>query len=155
MTNKEKFLKLISAEDTKTLAELKQRIKNRAMLRESQKIALKALMKLTELGWSQKELAKKMEVSPQQINKIASGKENLTIETQIKLQTILDIPILASYYENKNSDIEQTNIVIKTKEKLNVRSLSDSSYQDLKMKPTKMNISLNSNKEYFTPIIAK
>jgi transcriptional regulator with XRE-family HTH domain len=155
MTNKEKFLKLISAEDTKTLAELKQRIKNRAMLRESQKIALKVLMKLTELGWSQKELAKKMEVSPQQINKIASGKENLTIETQIKLQTILDIPILASYYENKNSDIEQTNIVIKTKEKLNVRSLSDSSYQDLKMKPTKMNISLNSNKEYFTPIIAK
>jgi transcriptional regulator with XRE-family HTH domain len=112
-------------------------------------------MKLTELGWSQKELAKKMEVSPQQINKIASGKENLTIETQIKLQTILDIPILASYYENKNSDFKQTNIIIKTKEKFNVRSLSDSSYQDLKMKPTKMNISLNSNKEYFTPIIAK
>jgi len=42
-----------------------------------------------------------MEVSPQQISKIVSGKENLTIETQIKLQEILSIPILASYYENK------------------------------------------------------
>jgi plasmid maintenance system antidote protein VapI len=62
-------------------------------------------MKLTELGWSQKELAKKMEVSPQQINKIVSGKENLTIETQIKLQTILDIPILASYYENAEFEL--------------------------------------------------
>lgn len=105
MTNKEKFLKLVSEEDTKTLSELNQRAKNRAMLRESQKIALKVLRKLTELGWSQKELAKKMEVSPQQINKIVSGKENLTIETQIKLQTILDIPILASYYENAEFEL--------------------------------------------------
>ncbi len=101
MNNKEKFLNLVSGEDTKTIAEVKERIRNRAMLRESQQIAIKVLMKLDDLGWSQKELAKRMEVSPQQITKIVSGKENLTIETQIKLQNILDIPILASYYENK------------------------------------------------------
>jgi transcriptional regulator with XRE-family HTH domain len=101
MTNKEKFLQLVSKEDNNTLKEIKQRIKNRAMLRESQQIAIKVLMKLDELGWSQKDLAQKMEVSPQQITKIVSGKENLTIETQIKLQNILDIPILATYYENK------------------------------------------------------
>ena len=41
-----------------------------------------------------------MHVTPQQISKIVSGKENLTIETQIKLQNILNIPILASFYEN-------------------------------------------------------
>ncbi|HNX21220.1 MAG TPA: helix-turn-helix transcriptional regulator [Bacteroidales bacterium] len=101
MTNKEKFLQLVSDEDNNTLKEIKQRIKNRAMLRESQQIAIKVLMKLDELGWSQKDLAQKMGVSPQQITKIVSGKENLTIETQIKLQNILDIPVLASYYENK------------------------------------------------------
>ncbi len=101
MTNKEKFLQLVSDEDNNTLKEIKQRIKNRAMLRESQQIAIKVLMKLDELGWSQKDLAEKMGVSPQQITKIVSGKENLTIETQIKLQNILDIPVLASYYENK------------------------------------------------------
>lgn len=71
------------------------------MLRESQKIALKILLRLDELGWSQKDLAAKMQVSPQQVNKIIRGKENLTLETQIKIQEIMDIPVLASYYENK------------------------------------------------------
>ena len=101
MTNKEKFLALVSKEDTAILEQVKQRIKNRAMLRESQKIAIKVLLKLDELGWSQRKLAEKMGVTPQHINKIVSGKENLTIETQIKLQEILDIPILASYYEER------------------------------------------------------
>ena len=107
MTNKKKFLKLVAESDDSTLEQIKYRIKNRAMLRESQKIALKVLMKLDELGWSQKKLAEKMEVSPQQINKIVSGKENLTLETQIKLQNILDIPILATYYENLTNEISQ------------------------------------------------
>jgi ribosome-binding protein aMBF1 (putative translation factor) len=107
MTNKEIFLSLVSNEKTDTLERNQERIKNRAMLRESQKIALKVLMKLDKLGWTQKDLASKMEVTPQQITKIVSGKANLTIETQIKLQTILDIPILASYYENKTSEIAQ------------------------------------------------
>lgn len=107
MTNKEKFLQLVSEEDSKTLAEVKKRIKNRAMLRESQQIALKVLLKLDDLGWTQKDLAKAMDVTPQQITKIVSGKENLTIETQIKLQNILDIPILASYYENKTNEMNQ------------------------------------------------
>ena len=47
-----------------------------------------------------------MNVSPQQITKIVSGKENLTIETQIKLQNILNIPVLASYYENRMTEME-------------------------------------------------
>ena len=112
MTNKEKFLQLVSEEDTKTLAEVKKRIKNRAMLRESQQIALKVLMKLDDLGWSQKDLAKAMDVTPQQISKIVSGKENLTIETQIKLQNILDIPVLASYYEYKMTEMDQWIVTI-------------------------------------------
>jgi transcriptional regulator with XRE-family HTH domain len=101
MTNKEIFLALVSEHDSKTMERNRERIRNRAMLRESQQIALKVLMKLDELGWTQKDLAKSMAVTPQQITKIVSGKENLTIETQIKLQNILDIPVLASYYENK------------------------------------------------------
>ena len=107
MTNKDKFNQLVSGEDNSTLADVKKRIKNRAMLRESQQIALKVLMKLDDFGWSQKDLAKAMEVTPQQITKIVSGKENLTIETQIKLQHILDIPVLASYYENKMTEMDQ------------------------------------------------
>lgn len=108
MTNKEKFLNLVSKEPNNSLERNKERIRNRAMLKESQKIALKVLMKLDELKWSQKMLAEKMGVSPQQITKIVSGKENLSIETQIKLQTILNIPILASYYEDIMLQIVQS-----------------------------------------------
>ena len=53
-----------------------------------------------------------MEVSPQQITKIVSGKENLTIETQIKLQNILNIPVLASYYENKMTEMDEWDFAI-------------------------------------------
>jgi transcriptional regulator with XRE-family HTH domain len=103
MTNKERFLALVSNEKTNTLEKNREKIRNRAMLRESQQIAIKVLAKLDHLGWTQRELALSLEVSPQQVSKIVSGKENLTIETQIKLQTLLDIPILASYYENEKS----------------------------------------------------
>lgn len=112
MTNKKKFLALVSKEKTTTLEKNKERIKNRAMLRESQQIAIKVLTKLDELGWSQKDLAKALDVTPQQITKIVSGKENLTIETQIKLQTVLDIPVLASYYENRMEEMENWIITI-------------------------------------------
>lgn len=106
MKNKEKFLALVSKVKTNTLEINSERIKNRAMLRESQQIALKVLNKLSLLGWSQKDLAGKLDVKPQQVSKIVSGKENLTIETQIKLQNVLDIPILASYYENKQTNLK-------------------------------------------------
>jgi transcriptional regulator with XRE-family HTH domain len=101
MTNNEKFKSLISKEKTATVSRNKERIKNRARLRESQDIALKVLTKLDDLGWSQRRLAEELNVSAQQVNKIVKGKENLTLETQVKLQQVLDIPILASYYENK------------------------------------------------------
>jgi len=110
MKNKEKFLQLVSEEDLKTFEEVKNRIKNREMLHESQQIALKILMKLKSINWSQKDLAKAMNVTPQQVSKIVSGKENLTIETQIKIQNTLDIPILASYYENKEKVIDNCNV---------------------------------------------
>jgi len=94
MTNKEKFMLLVSDEKAGTLERISERVKNRAMLRESQKIAMKVLFKLDELKWSQKTLAIKLGVSPQQVNKLVSGKENLTLETIIKLQEVLDICIL-------------------------------------------------------------
>lgn len=117
MTNKENFLTLVSKEKTNTLGKNKERIKNREMLRESQQIAIKVLAKLDELSWTQKYLAKALEVTPQQVTKIVSGQENLTIETQIKLQNILGIPVLASYYEN-NRDAKEEKIVSATEKRV-------------------------------------
>lgn len=135
MTNKDKFNQLVSGEDNRTLADVKKRIKNRAMLRESQQIALKVLMKLADFGWSQKDLAKAMEVTPQQITKIVSGKENLTIETQIKLQHILDIPVLASYYENKMTEMDQRIVTFEKRvDKMVVQAIEYSNnYQSTKV----------------------
>jgi transcriptional regulator with XRE-family HTH domain len=135
MTNKEKFLALVSFEETGTLERNSERIRNRAMLRESQGIALKVLMKLDDLDWSQKDLAKALGVTPQQITKIVSGKENLTIETQIKLQNILDIPILASYYENKLNAMNHSIFTIEKRvEKIEIQAFEYcNNYQSTKI----------------------
>lgn len=116
-TNKENFQKLVSKEDTSVKEGILWRKLHRARLRESQNIALKVLSKLDELGWSQRMLASKLGVSPQQVTKIVKGKENLTIETQVKIQTILDIPILATYYEKSLSKIL---LSIKIREELRI-----------------------------------
>lgn len=99
MKSIEKIQSLVLDNSTENIERNRDRIKNRPMLKESRNIALKVLEKLEELSWSQKKLAEAMNVSPQQVSKIVSGKENLTIETQVKLQDVLNIPILASYYE--------------------------------------------------------
>lgn len=110
MTNKDKLLSLVSKETTNTLKKIQKSRNNREMLTESQTIALKVLKRLDEWGWTQKDLAHKLKVSPQQVYKITSGKENFTLTTLMKLQEVLDIPILASYYEkNKANSTHATN----------------------------------------------
>ncbi len=68
---------------------------NRRWLRYSGFIALKVLNRLEELGMSQKELAAKMNCSPQYISRLLKGSENLTLETISKLETNLDIDLVA------------------------------------------------------------
>lgn len=111
MSNKEKFLNLVSAEKSNTLQNLKERKKNRAMLRESQSIAFKVLMRLESLKWTQKKLAEKLEVTPQQVSKIISGKENLTLETLVKLQNVLEIPLLFTAVERAFDELVETHKV--------------------------------------------
>lgn len=111
MSNKDKFLNLVSKETSNTLQNLKERKKNRAMLRESQSIAFKVLMRLETLKWTQKKLAEKLEVTPQQVSKIISGKENLTLETLVKLQNVLEIPLLVTSIERAFDEIMETHKV--------------------------------------------
>ena len=51
MSNIEKFTALVSSEKTNTIAKNRERIKNRAMLRESQNIALKVLSPAPPAGF--------------------------------------------------------------------------------------------------------
>ncbi len=130
-TKKERFHALVSENDDTFLEELENNLKHREMLKESFMIGIKVLAKLDELGWSQKDLAEKMRVTPQQINKIVHGKQNLTLDTIVKLQSALHIPILASYSDYP-ADVLQVDLDEKNKVKTvitpsNSRSKSGSS----------------------------
>jgi transcriptional regulator with XRE-family HTH domain len=97
MTNKEKFLSLVTEDGARTRKEIEYRALHRARLKESYAIGVKVLLRLRALGWSQIDLAREMQVSPQQVNKIVRGKQNLTLDTLVRLQMVLDIPLLATY----------------------------------------------------------
>ncbi len=102
--SKKRLLEIVSGKSA-TVKNTVIDIQRRALLRESQYIAFKVLEKLDELGWTQRRLSVELCVSPQQVSKIVSGKENLTIETLVKLQEILDVPLLASYYDAASSKL--------------------------------------------------
>ena len=111
-TNREKFLELVSDIDVKAEEKNNWLIANRQWLRVSQDIAFDILEKLDDLDWTQKDLADKMGVSPPYINKIVKGSENFTLESLVKLQEILDIPILASYFKEKQLNSQLSNVEI-------------------------------------------
>ena len=64
---------------------------NEAWLDRSANIALRILGTLQNRSISQKELAEKIGVSPQQVSKILRGNENLTLETIAKLEAALGV----------------------------------------------------------------
>ena len=114
MTNKEKFLTLVTEYGAATVKEIENRYKNKDWLKESFMVGFKVLMKLDELQWTQKDLAKAMGVTPQQVNKIVRGKQNLTLETLVKLQKTLHIPIMATFNESTEHDAEKISANEKT-----------------------------------------
>ncbi|TDW96999.1 helix-turn-helix transcriptional regulator [Dinghuibacter silviterrae] len=91
---REKLFSLASDQPSDWKADAKYRRENREWLRKSAVIAVRVLDALKAQGLSQKELAERMNVSPQQISKIVSGQENLTLETILNLEVTLGIQII-------------------------------------------------------------
>lgn len=153
MTNKQKFLNLVSDEPSDTLKNLKERKKNRKVLRESQLIAFKVLAQLDQLGWTQKKLAEQLEVSPQQVNKIVSGKENLTLETLVKLQEVLHIPLLLTYVERKVEHLMKTHVFEVSQDDVKIENIT------ITIKPNSSNVvqlqSVQEEKEFELFSVAK
>lgn len=69
-------------------------LKNRDTLRKSQMVALHILRALRKQGITQKQLADKLNVSAQQVNKWVKGKENFTLETIDKIEKALSIALI-------------------------------------------------------------
>ncbi len=67
---------------------------NKAWLRHSRQIALKINKALKAQGLTQKQLAERLEVSPQQVSKLLKGTENMTLETIAKLELALGVALI-------------------------------------------------------------
>lgn len=67
---------------------------NKTWLRYSQRIAMLMLDKMDEIGMNQKQLAEKMSCSQQYISKVLKGRENLSLETLSKIESVLNISII-------------------------------------------------------------
>ncbi|MBO9572435.1 MAG: helix-turn-helix transcriptional regulator [Chitinophagaceae bacterium] len=94
MNLNEKLAKLTTKESTTWMEEAEWRRKNRGWLSKSAHIALTVLGELRRRGMTQKELAERMGMSAQQVNKIVKGQENLTLEILDKLERVLNIQLL-------------------------------------------------------------
>ncbi len=91
---KKKIAEVAEKDKSKWLEKAKYRRENRNWLLKSKRIALRVLGVLKERGMQQKELAEQLGVSPQQVSKIVKGKENLTLETISKLESVLEINLI-------------------------------------------------------------
>lgn len=112
----EKFGKLVSNEPSNFLSKLEYYRTNKKWLDKSAMIAVNVLEALKTKGLSQKDLAQKMNVSAQQVNKILKGQQNLTFETISKLETALEISLIEIV------DFKATNItfdILNTEEREN------------------------------------
>ena len=94
------ILDQMATQDTTWIAAAKSRQENKEWHDRSARIAIRILTqlrdnkKMEKYPTNQKELAELMRVSPQQINKIVKGNENLTLETIARLEALLQTPLL-------------------------------------------------------------
>ncbi len=76
------------------------RMENKSWLRYSQGIAMKMLDRMEELGMTQKALAERMNCSQQYVSKVLKGRENLSLETLVKIEDALELRLV---YEPETS----------------------------------------------------
>ena len=88
----------VSDESSQWLETAKWRAENKDWLIKSAKVAIKILREIRRQnemnGMSQKKLAKLLHVSPQYVNRIVKGQENLSLETICKIEKVLQITLI-------------------------------------------------------------
>lgn len=95
MMTSDKELSVLEKHEVRTdwKANAQWRRENRQWLRYSGLIALKALRRLEETGMSQKQLAERMNCSPQYVSRLLKGSENMTLDTISRLEVALEMSL--------------------------------------------------------------
>ena len=97
---KNKLKNLISKDISDWKEKARYRKENEFWLRHSQNIAIKILSELKRLNMTQKALAEKLNIEPQQINKIVKGQENLTLKTICQIEIALGVDLVTINEDN-------------------------------------------------------
>ncbi len=105
MSNVEKLNKILSNQKSTWQEEAKWREENEEWLSQSFDIAVRILDTLRAKKMTQKDLAEKMKVSPQFINKVVKGQENLSLETIAKLRRVLGIKLIEVVEAQVSSEV--------------------------------------------------
>ncbi len=108
MNNLEKLSKLTAGNKSTWQEEAKWREANEEWLSLSFDIAMRVLETLKAKGMTQKDLAEKMRVTPQFVNKVIKGQENLSLETIEKLGKALDIKLIKVITNDEVCDVVYT-----------------------------------------------
>ena len=107
--NLDAFLNLVSDEPSGWLQKAQWRQENKEWLDRSAKIAVRILSqlrdnkKMSKCPANQRELAELMGKTPQYINKIVKGSENLTLESIAHLEAALQTPLLDDVSSETNT----------------------------------------------------
>jgi transcriptional regulator with XRE-family HTH domain len=128
--NLESFQKLVSKEQSGWLDKFLYYKANKSWLDKSAMVAVNVLEALKAKGLSQKDLAQKMKVSAQQVNKILKGQQNLTFETISKLETALEISLMEIIDYKPVSEIKTNSTQIKPVEKTLTNELVKNVHKD-------------------------
>lgn len=96
----DKVIDFLKAHQSNTPSKWKEeaqwRLANKGWLRYSQYIAIRMLSRMEELDITQTALAEKMCCSQQYVSKVLKGKENLSLESIWKIESILEIDLIHS-----------------------------------------------------------
>jgi transcriptional regulator with XRE-family HTH domain len=92
---KDKIRKYVSEEPSNWIVQADKYEVDKDWLDKSALIAIKILRTIRSQSLTQKELAKSIGVTPQYINKVVKGRENLTLETVCKIERSLGISLIS------------------------------------------------------------
>ena len=105
MGNLEKLKNALAADKSPWQAEAQWRDANEDWLSVSFDIAVRVLETLQAKGMTQKDLAERMGVTPQFVNKVVKGQENLSLETIGKLSKALRVQLIEVPSEERTAEI--------------------------------------------------
>jgi transcriptional regulator with XRE-family HTH domain len=135
ITTIENFETLVNPVKSGWHEKVKERVENKAWKDKAFDIALKLIRYARENKITQVRLAEMMNVTPQYINKVFQGKENLTLESICKFETILKITLIEvsisriEKYDVRISNIELTPFLFDTAIRKETVDYSANEYQ--------------------------